>query len=475
MITFHVLTLFPEMIARGLDASILGRAVDQKIIAVNPVDIREYTDDKHGRVDDTPYGGGAGMLMQAQPVYDAHRAVSGGKQIRTLYVTPQGKRFCQKMAQELAKEEELILLCGHYEGIDERALEEVVTDYVSIGDYVLTGGELAAMVMIDAVARLVPGVLGNGASAQEESFFNDLLEYPQYTRPEIWRGKRVPEVLLSGNHEKIRNWRLEQSRERTKSRRPDLYGRYQERQRLMERLSGDKRNQIPLMECLARGQGSIVSVSGEDAAVYHRESGVCMVKASSPESGRFLLSACPGETKRYLVGRDFMAQMLKELGCVELCRCRQFLYTRKVPLPVPHKEIRKLEPEDLPHLLAVCGGQNRSYLEERLRSGAVYGVFRQGKLTGCAGIHAWGGLGMLYVAEDARGNGIGSSLEAYVINRLLERGYTPYGHVPSDREAALGLQEKLGLYQAGDTFYWLERPAPAKQGQSRGFWPQNPA
>lgn len=165
------------------------------------------------------------MLMQAQPVYDAYLSVARkveGKP-RVIYVTPQGKTFHQEMANELAKEEELIFLCGHYEGVDERVLEEIVTDYVSIGDYVLTGGELPAMVMIDAIARLVPGVLHNDESAMTESFHNDLLEYPQYSRPEVWRDKRVPEILLSGNHAKVDEWRLAQSIERTKRLRPDLY------------------------------------------------------------------------------------------------------------------------------------------------------------------------------------------------------------------------------------------------------------
>ena len=458
MMKFHVLTLFPEMIAQGLAASVIGRAAEKNIIAVDPVNIRDYTEDRHGRVDDTPYGGGAGMLMQVQPVYDAHKAVSGGRKIRTLYVTPQGRAFDQKMAAELAKEEELILLCGHYEGIDERVLNEVVTDFVSIGDYVLTGGELAAMVIIDAVARLVPGVLGNGTSAEEESFYNDLLEYPQYTRPEVWQGQSVPKVLLSGDHAAIRKWRLEQAKERTKTLRPDLYRQYEERQRLIGRLSKDKRNQIPLMECLAGGQGRIVGVAGEDAAVYHRESGVCMVKASSAENGRYLIGVCPQETRRYLVSRDFMCDLLLERGCREILVCRQFLYTRKVPLPVRHKDIRRLDAESLSCILVICDTQNRAYLEERLRAGALYGAFVGDRLVGFAGVHAAGGVGMLYVAEDFRGNGVGASLESYVINRMLGRGHTPYGHVPPCREAALRLQEKLGLYQAGDTFYWLEKP-----------------
>ena len=232
MVNFHIMTLFPEMVMQGLHTSILGRAVEKQHISIEAVNIRDYTTDKHGKVDDYTYGGGAGMLMQAQPVYDAWLSIMQriGKKARVIYVTPQGKTFHQEMAQELAGEEELIFLCGHYEGIDERVLEEIVTDYVSIGDYVLTGGELPAMVMVDAVARLVPGVLHNDESATTESFHNDLLEYPQYSRPEVWRDKKVPEILLSGNHAKVDEWRLAQSIERTKRLRPDLYEKWAKRQ-----------------------------------------------------------------------------------------------------------------------------------------------------------------------------------------------------------------------------------------------------
>lgn len=225
---FHILTLFPEMVRDGLDTSILKRAVDAGYIAIQAVNIRDYTNSRHKKVDDYPYGGGAGMLMQAQPVYDAYKAVvneiGNEKAPRVVYLTPQGNLFRQRMAEELAQEEDLIFLCGHYEGIDERVLEEIVTDYVSIGDYVLTGGELPAMVMIDAISRLVPGVLNNEDSSQTESHHNYLLEYPQYSRPEEWNGKKVPEVLLSGHHENIAKWRMEQSLQRTKERRPDMYG-----------------------------------------------------------------------------------------------------------------------------------------------------------------------------------------------------------------------------------------------------------
>lgn len=221
---FHVLTIFPEMILQGLDTSILGRAQAAGLITVGATNIRDYTTNKHQKVDDYPYGGGAGMVMQAQPVYDAYKAVEAtmSSKPRVIYVTPQGKTFNQNMAGELAKEENLVFLCGHYEGIDERVLEEIVTDNVSIGDYVLTGGELPAMVMIDAIARLIPGVLNNDVSTEFESFNDNLLEYPQYSRPEVWNGKAVPPILLSGHHANVEKWRREQSIIRTLERRPDL-------------------------------------------------------------------------------------------------------------------------------------------------------------------------------------------------------------------------------------------------------------
>ena len=222
---FHILTIFPDMIRDGLNTSILGRAQANGLISIDAVNIRDYTLDKHGKVDDYPYGGGAGMVMQAQPVYDAFTAVKSKCRTdspRVIYVTPQGSTFDQAKAEELAKEEELVFLCGHYEGIDERVLEEIVTDNISIGDYVLTGGELPCMVMIDAISRLIPGVLNNDVSAEFESFNDNLLEYPQYSRPEEWRGKKVPEILLSGHHANVEKWRREQSIIRTYERRPDL-------------------------------------------------------------------------------------------------------------------------------------------------------------------------------------------------------------------------------------------------------------
>ena len=221
---FHILTLFPDMVMQGLSTSIIGRAKDRGLLSIEAVNIRDYTLERHKKVDDYPYGGGAGMLMQAQPVYDAWKSVVDriGYKPRTVYLTPQGPTFTQSMAKDLAQAKDLILLCGHYEGIDERVLEEIVTDYVSIGDYVLTGGELPAMVMVDAISRMVPGVLTNDESSSTESFEGNLLEYPQYSRPEEWMGKKVPSILLSGDHKKVDEWRREQAILRTIERRPDL-------------------------------------------------------------------------------------------------------------------------------------------------------------------------------------------------------------------------------------------------------------
>ena len=225
---FYVMTLFPEMIDSGVNVSILGRAIQNNLINIESVNIRDFSKNKHMKVDDYPYGGGAGMVMQAEPVYDAYEHIEKkiGKKPRVVYLTPQGSVFNQNMAKEFACEQDLVFLCGHYEGIDERVLESIVTDNVSIGDYVLTGGEMPAMIMIDAISRLVPGVLHNDVSAEFESFTDDLLEYPQYTRPETFRGMKVPDVLLSGHHANIEKWRHEQSIIRTKQRRPDLYEKY---------------------------------------------------------------------------------------------------------------------------------------------------------------------------------------------------------------------------------------------------------
>ena len=225
---FFCLTLFPEMIDMCMNTSIVGRAIKNDLISMEAINIRDFTSDKHRRVDDYPYGGGAGMVMQAEPIHKAYESICNrlDKRVKLIYLSPQGKVFNQNDAKELAKLDEIVFLCGHYEGVDERALELVCTDFISIGDYVLTGGELPAVIMIDAISRLVPGVLNNTDSAVGESFTDGLLEYPQYTRPETYMDMKVPEILLSGNHAKIEQWKLEEALKRTKERRPELYEEY---------------------------------------------------------------------------------------------------------------------------------------------------------------------------------------------------------------------------------------------------------
>ena len=204
-----------------MNESIIGRAVENGYVEINPVNIRDYSKDKHNRVDDYPYGGGAGMVMQPGPIYDAYKSVANDEKVPVIYMSPQGKQFTQDIAQKLALNDRIVLLCGHYEGVDERVLEEIVTDEISIGDYVLTGGELPAMVVIDTVSRLIPGVLADD-STKEESFSDGMLEYPQYTRPIEFMGKKVPDVLVSGHHANIAKWRKEESYKRTLKKRPDL-------------------------------------------------------------------------------------------------------------------------------------------------------------------------------------------------------------------------------------------------------------
>ena len=221
---YYVLTLFPEMIQEAMGHSILGRAQEDGKIELETINIRDFSHNKQLHVDDAPYGGGAGMVMQAPPVYEAWESVVNriGHKPPVVFMTPAGKTFDQKKAKELSGYPELIFLCGHYEGIDQRVIDEIVTEEISIGDYVLTGGELPALVVMDAVSRMVPGVLGNETSAVDESFSGMYLEYPQYTRPPVFHGQEVPEVLLSGHHENIRKWRLEQSMRITDEKRPDL-------------------------------------------------------------------------------------------------------------------------------------------------------------------------------------------------------------------------------------------------------------
>jgi tRNA (guanine37-N1)-methyltransferase len=269
-----VLTLFPEMVENIAYTSILGRAVKNGVIDFSAVYIRDFADNDRGQIDDYTYGGGAGLMIQAEPVYRAHQHVTGGRPVRTVFLTPSGVPFTQSLARELAKEEELVFLCGHYEGIDERVLEEVVTDRVSIGDYVLTGGELPAMVMIDAISRLIPGVLGNETSADIESFHRNLLEYPQFTRPEVWHDKAIPEVLLTGDHRKIEAWRTTHAEERTKKYRPDLFEKYQKECELFDRLSRKKRRNMPATEAMRLHDIRILKQTEDDLCFLDLEENI---------------------------------------------------------------------------------------------------------------------------------------------------------------------------------------------------------
>ena len=451
---FHVMTLFPEMIENGLGTSILGKAAQKGVISYEAVNIRDYTLDKHGKVDDYPYGGGAGMLMQAQPVYDAYQAITEGfeQKPRTIYLTPQGRQFDQKMATELAKEKELVFVCGHYEGIDERVLEEIVTDYVSIGDYVLTGGELPVMVMIDAIARLIPGVLHNDVSAETETFHNDLLEYPQYSRPEIWRDKKVPEVLLSGNSKKIAEWRLEQSIEKTKLRRPDLFAKYQQKQEIIKRLAKKKRQNIHMMELLHRGLGEVVYDKGMDILLKFEN--LYMIHAVDESGARELLGKVP-EGAMVITTQEFVRDLLeKEFGKTGFCKCSQAVCTRKEAFPVRYKNIRQLDITYLDYIMENYSS-SEEHMKERLNAGVMYGAFEEDRIIGFIGMHSEGSMGMLFVEEEYRKKGIAASLESYLINVQISNGFTPYCHIIEGNEKSLALQEKLGLYLADTPLWWI--------------------
>lgn len=473
---FHILTLFPEMVMQGLLTSITGRAVKQNKIAIEATNIRDYTLDKHAKVDDYPYGGGAGMLMQAQPVYDAYQSVADripeGAKKRVVYVTPQGMPFTQQMAQDFAACDDLILLCGHYEGIDERVLEEVVTDYVSIGDYVLTGGELASMVIVDAVARLVPDVLNNDQSAETESFHGNLLEYPQYSRPEVWHDKKVPQVLLSGNQKKINEWRLEQSVIRTKERRPDLYAKYEELQECKKCMMRQKLLHIDMIELINRGRARIVYHDADEILLrdivtgiyFHtRMSGVPQMEWKLP------LKLAKDERIECIVlhQREMVPLMEMHFHLKEDMECLQGAYTRREKLPVrglygPDGRgengfaIRTLTEEYIPFVAEHYSEIGTSeYVSERIRHGAVYGAFYDEKIVGFIANHEEGSIGMLYVLPEYRKRHVAMALETYCMNLAVERGEIPYGQVVLGNEASIRLQEKMGICFAKETIVWM--------------------
>lgn len=476
---FHIMTLFPEMVMQGLSTSIIGRAAEKGLLSMEAVNIRDYTLDKHKKVDDYPYGGGAGMLMQAQPVYDSYQSIVDkiGYRPRTIYLTPQGTTFTQPMAKEFAKEEDLIFLCGHYEGIDERVLEEIVTDYVSIGDYVLTGGELPAMVMVDAISRMVPGVLNNGISGVTESFEGNLLEYPQYSRPEEWHGKCVPEVLLSGNQKKIEKWRREEAVRRTKERRPDMYLQYEALRGCLEHLKKQKLLYMDMIELINRGQARLVHAEGTSICLQDKEDGTYFHTAETLEEGKAALQALiedakvNGGVESVVLHEDFMRETTAEmLHAREVVCCYQAVYTRKEKLPITglyrldgknQEGMAKICPLDLSYLDVVSANyhmvDDRDYIKERIKKGCMFGAFVENELAGFAGIHAEGSIGMLEVFPQYRGRHIGKALETYMINLLLERGMIPYGQVADGNEISRRLQESLGLYFSKTMICWMEK------------------
>ncbi len=445
---FHVLTLFPEMIEQGLHTSITGRAVEAGLLDISAVNIRDFTADKHGKVDDYIYGGGAGMLIQAQPVYDAYQSICHGHKMRTVYVTPQGKTFSQSMAEELAGEEELVILCGHYEGVDERVLEEIVTDYVSIGDYVLTGGELPAMVMIDAISRLVPGVLNNESSAETESFHKHLLEYPQYSRPEVWMDKAVPAVLLSGDHKKINKWRLEQSIERTRKNRPDLYAAYERNESLIKKLSKQKRNHIHMMELLASGNGLPLYHKGDNILLYSRRTGTCMLTADHEEAVIKMLDIMPADCSVCYAMPDFAASMVREArqdgksdGAVSSRPLRNVCYTLKDAMYVRCRDIRKAEvPEVVENVLPAGHGEVYAVYEEEQPRGYIS--------TEADGAVLWPVMEPGYESSDAE-----CSLIAYAINRSKDKGGIPYLQILEEDGAKIAALEAMGLYAASESVW----------------------
>ena len=501
---FHILTLFPEMVMQGLMTSITGRAVKQNKIAIEATNIRDYTLDKHAKVDDYPYGGGAGMLMQAQPVYDAYRSVADrlpdGAKKRVIYVTPQGTPFTQQMAQDFAGSDDLILLCGHYEGIDERVLEEIVTDYVSIGDYVLTGGELASMVIVDAVARLVPDVLNNDQSAETESFHGNLLEYPQYSRPEVWHDKKVPDVLLSGNQKKIGEWRLEQSMQRTRLRRPDLYEKYEALQECKKWMMRQKLLHIDMIELINRGRARIVYRDAKELFLRDMVSGIYFHtrmaevppmegKSSNVQIGDFGANTNRPDTLQN--GNVMEWKLPQELGkderieCIAIhqremvpfmekyfhlktdMECIQGAYTRKEKLPVRGLygpdgrgengfSIRVLSEKFIPFVTEHYSEiGTEEYVTDRIRHGAVYGAFYDEKIVGFIADHEEGSIGMLYVLPEYRKRHVAMALETYCMNLAIDRGEIPYGQIVLGNEPSIGLQEKMGICFAKGTVVWM--------------------
>ena len=476
---FHVLTLFPEMVENGLKTSITGRAVESGKISINAVNIRDFSTDKHKKVDDYPYGGGAGMLMQAQPVYDAYKSVADNipaeSKIRVVYVTPQGYTFNQRMAENFAKSDDIIFLCGHYEGIDERVLEEIVTDYVSIGDYVLTGGELASMVMIDSISRLVPGVLHNEISAETESFHGYLLEYPQYTRPEEWHEKLVPEVLLNGNQKKINDWRLAEAKKRTMERRPDLFDQYFALNECKEKLMQNKMIHIDMIEMINRGRAVLVAKDGNDMLLLDKETGYYHHAGDNKEFFMTLPREVRLDIKKIILHQEEMLEPVQKLfNLKNTLVCYQAVYTRRERLPItglyrtdgkPTENGLTIRLLTMEYADVIQNEYNNAeyqkvkdsdYIEDRIKKHRMYGAFIGEELAGFIGIHNDDSIGMLRVFEQYRGKKVGKALQTFMINKKLEMGWMPYGQFLIGDESSERIQKSLGMYMSKTPVIWVD-------------------
>ena len=477
---FHVLTLFPDMVVDGINTSITGRAVESGTISVNAVNIRDFSTDKHNKVDDYPYGGGAGMLMQAEPVYEAYKSIADnipeGRKKRVVYVTPQGYTFNQRMAEELAKNDDIIFLCGHYEGVDERVLEEIVTDYVSIGDYVLTGGELAAMVMIDAISRLVPGVLHNEISAETETFHKYLLEYPQYTRPDIWHEKEVPEVLLSGNQKKISDWRLKESKKRTMERRPDLFDQYFALNECKDRLMLQKMLHIDMIESINRGRAILIAKDQNNILILDKETGYYHHSGTEIEFFYTLPKDIRLSIKKMVLHQEEMVEPVRKLlNMNHTLVCYQSVYTARERLPITglYRGDGKPTPDGLTIRLLTMDYAEKvqetynnasyqkvkddNYIKDRIQKKRMYGAFLGDELAGMIGIHNDDSIGMMYVYEEHRGKHVGKALHTYMINKMLALDWMPYSQVMVGDEVSAGLQRNLGMYMSKTPIIWMEQ------------------
>ncbi len=475
---FHVLTLFPEMVENGLKTSITGKAIESGKISIEATNIRDFTEDKHKKVDDYPYGGGAGMLMQAQPVYDAYQHVVSkipeGNKRRVVYVTPQGYPFTQRMAEDFAKNDDLILLCGHYEGIDERVLEEIVTDYVSIGDYVLTGGELAAMVMIDAISRLVPGVLHNDLSAETESFHGYLLEYPQYTRPEEWREKLVPEILLSGNQKKIDDWKLEEAKKRTMKRRPDLYDQYFALHECKDKLMLNKTLNMDMIESINRGRAILIARDGNDILIQDKETGYFHHSGAKKDFFMELPKDVRLSIKKLVLHQEEMVEPVRKLlNLNKQLVCYQSVYTPRERLPItglyradgkPTENGVVIRPLTMEHADEAQHAYDNAdyqkvrepgYIRERIKKGQMFGAFVNEELAGIIGVHNDDSIGMLYVRKDFRGRRIGTALQTYIVNKMIDFGWRPYSQVMVGDEASMKIQKSLNMFLSKTPIFWM--------------------